>query len=57
MDRKLSMDAAYPFSLLENTDKTSDWRATVNDVRTFFLRETAMVIPLLADPEKLLMAA
>jgi hypothetical protein len=50
MSKKLSIDAAYPFSLFDGPRKSSDWWATVREVRTFFTRESGLAIPLLPDP-------
>lgn len=49
--KKLSIDARYPFSILDKPRESSDWWAIVNDVRTFFLTNSGFVIPLLPDPE------
>ncbi len=33
-DKKLALEAKEPFSFLQNMDENSDWRSTVEDVRT-----------------------
>lgn len=43
--RKLNIYVKEPFKILENRDSFSIWRATVNDVRTFFLRNPDFSIP------------
>jgi DNA invertase Pin-like site-specific DNA recombinase len=50
VSKNLSIDAAYPFSLLDQPHKSSDWWAIVNEVRTFFQHESGIVIPLLPEP-------
>jgi DNA invertase Pin-like site-specific DNA recombinase len=57
MAKKLSIDGAYPFTLVENSRKSSDWWTIVNDVRTFFTRESGVVIPLLPEPDSKMAAA
>jgi hypothetical protein len=49
--KKLSIDAAYPFSILERNRENSDWRAIINEVRTFFTRDSGLVVPLLPEPD------
>jgi site-specific DNA recombinase len=51
MAKKLSINAAYPFSILENARHNSDWWATVREVRTFFSKDRGIHIPLLPEPD------
>jgi DNA invertase Pin-like site-specific DNA recombinase len=48
--KKLNIDAAKPFQILQTCEATSVWSAIVNDVRTFFRENPAFEIPLLPEP-------
>lgn len=48
-DRKLSIDAHKPFSILREIDSRSLWCTIVTDVRTFFETEPYIHIPKLPD--------
>lgn len=49
-DKKLNISAKEPFRVLQNPRPSSMWCAIVNDVRTFFRKNSAINIPLLAEP-------
>jgi hypothetical protein len=45
-DKKLHFEPVAPYCYLSNTSEIANWRATVNDVRTFFLLDTEdLVVP------------
>ena len=50
ISKKLSIDARNPFTLLARPRENSDWWAIVNDVRTFFIENRDIAIPLLREP-------
>jgi hypothetical protein len=51
MSKKLNIHACYPFMLLAKPRDSCDWWAIVNDVRTFFLENPDVEIPLLPEPD------
>ena len=50
VSKKLNIDARYPFTRLAEPREFSDWWSIVNDVRTFYLTEPGLIVPLLPDP-------
>jgi site-specific DNA recombinase len=48
--KKISIDAATPFAILQKQRATCVWSAIVNDVRTFFYENPGFEIPLLPEP-------
>jgi len=49
MSQKLNIDARNPFLILQRPRTACDWRAVVNDVRTFFMEHPEVEIPLLPE--------
>jgi DNA invertase Pin-like site-specific DNA recombinase len=48
--KKLCIDAAKPFLILEKRPSISDWWTVINDVRTFFRENPEITIPALPQP-------
>ncbi|MFP5234340.1 MAG: recombinase family protein [Acidobacteriota bacterium] len=48
--KKLCIDAAKPFLILEKRSSIPDWWTVINDVRTFFRENPEMKIPALPEP-------
>jgi site-specific DNA recombinase len=49
-EKKLNIDVAKPFRILQKREATCAWSAIVNDVRTFFYENPEFEIPLLPEP-------
>lgn len=48
--KKLCIDAAKPFLILEKRPSTPNWWTVINDIRTFFRENPEMTIPALPKP-------
>lgn len=49
--KKLSINAAKPFSVLQKNGQVRNWCTIVNDVRTFFRKHPEVGVPLLPNPK------
>jgi site-specific DNA recombinase len=51
MGKKLSIDAAKPFQIMQRRGPIRVWSSIVNDVRTFFREEPQFEVPSLPEPD------